>query len=133
MSFYFFVVIWFVCKCYVVEDCKRKFCLLGILLEYFIVFLCDIFGFDVNYEKGFIDFEGCMDFDVKFESLENVWNLREKILRGIVFFDLSKVVFYKYFVVYVVEDMKKKMIFFVRKCVGLGEVFFYNNVVEFKY
>lgn len=39
MSFYFLIVIWFVCKRYVEEDCKRKFCVLGILVEYCIVFL----------------------------------------------------------------------------------------------
>lgn len=65
--------------------------------------------------------------------MENVWNLREKKLRGVVFFNLSELEFYKYFMINILEDMKKKMILFVRKCVGFGELFFYNNGVEFKY
>ena len=66
-----------------------------------------------------------MDFDAKLESLEKVWNSREKTSRGTALSDSSKAVFHKYFVVHVAEDMKKKkMISPVRKRAGLGEAFF---------
>lgn len=78
MSPYLPVAIWLACKRHVVEDCKRKLRSLGISSEYLTVFLRDIFGSDASHEKGLIDSEGCMDFDAKLESLENVWNSREK-------------------------------------------------------
>ena len=134
MSPYLPVATWLACKRHVVEDCKRKLRSLGISSEYLTAFLRDIFGSDANHEKGLIDSEGCMDFDAKLESLEKVWNSREKTSRGTALSDSSKAVFHKYFVAHVAEDMKKKkMISPVRKRAGLGEAFFYNNAAESKH
>ena len=133
MSPYLPIATWLACKRHVEEDCKRKLRSLGISAEYCTAFLQDIFGSDVNHEKGLIDSDGCMDFDAKLESLENVWNSREKRSRGAVLSNSSEAEFHKYFVANVAEDMKKKMISPVRKRAGLGESFFYNNGAESKH
>ena len=106
---------------------------MGILSQHYTAFLHDIFGSDVKHEKGLIDSDGCEDFDAKLESLQNVWNLREKKSRGAVLSDSSKAEFHKYFVTHVAQDIKKKMISPVRKRAGLGESFFYNNAAESKH
>ena len=132
MSPYLPVATWLACKRHVVEDCKRKLRSLGISSEYLTAFLRDIFGSDANHEKGLIDSEGCMDFDAKLESLENVWNSREKTSRGAALSDSGEAEFHRYFVAHVAEDMKK-MISPVRKRADLGEAFFYNNAAESKH
>ena len=93
-------------------------------------FLHDIFVSDVKHEKGLIDSDGCKDFNDKLESLQNVWNLREKKIRSAVLPDSSEAEFHKYFVTHIAQDMKKKMISPVRKRAGFGESFFYNNAAE---
>ena len=70
------------------------------------------------------------DFDAKLESLENVWNSREKKSRGTVLSNSSEAEFHKYFVANVADDMKKKMISPFRKRACLWESFFSNNRAE---
>ena len=79
-----------------------------------------------------IDSDGCKDFDAKLESLENVWNSREKKWRCAVLSNSSEAEFHKYFVANVAENIKKKMIAPVRKRAGLRESFFNNNGAESK-
>ncbi|KAK2551389.1 hypothetical protein P5673_027790 [Acropora cervicornis] len=112
------------------EDCKRKLQSLGISSQHCTAFLHDIFVSDVKHEKGLIDSDGCKDFNDKLESLQNVWNLREKKIRSAVLPDSSEAEFHKYFVTHIAQDMKKKMISPVRKRAGFGESFFYNNAAE---
>ena len=76
------IATWLPCKSHVEEDCKRKFQSLGISLQHCTAFLYDIFGPDVKLEKGLIDSDGCEDFNAKLESFQNVWNLREKKIKG---------------------------------------------------
>ena len=78
MNPYLPIATWLACKRHVEENCKRKLRSLGISAEYCTAFLQGIFGSDANHEKGLIDSDGCKDFDAKLESLENVWNSREK-------------------------------------------------------
>ena len=132
MSPYLLIATWLACKRHVEEDCKRELRSIGVSAEYCTAFLQDIFGSDVNHEKGLIDSDGCKDFDAKLESLKNVWNSREKRSRGAVLSNSSEAEFHKYFVANVAEDMKK-MISPVRKRAGLGESFFYNNGAESKH
>ena len=79
---YLSIVTWLACKRHVEENCKRKLQSLGISSQHCTVFLYDIFGSDVKHEKGLIDSDGCEDFNAKLESFENVWNLREKKIKG---------------------------------------------------
>lgn len=67
---------WFVCKCYVEDDCCCKFWFVEMLLNDCFLFLLDIFGCDKVEEKGFIDVESCDDFDGKLLSFEKIWNKR---------------------------------------------------------
>ena len=55
MSPYLPIATWPACKRNIEEDCKRKLRSLGISAKYCTAFLQDIFGSDVNHEKGLID------------------------------------------------------------------------------
>ena len=133
MSPYLPIATWLAIKRHVEEDCRRKLHALGISSDHSTAFLQEIFGSDVKKEKGLIDSDGCEDFDAKLESLQEVWNSREKKARGTALSDSSEAEFYQHFVTHVSQDMKKKMISSVRKQAGLGESFYYNNTAESKH
>ena len=124
MSPYLPLATWLACKRHVEDDCKRKLNSLGISSENCTAFLQDIFGSDASREKGLIDADGVEDFDAKLDSLQEVWNSREKKAREVALSDLSEAEFHRYFVAHVSQDMKKKMISPVTKRAGLGESFF---------
>ena len=108
MSPYLPLATWLACKRHVEDDCKRKLNSLGISSENCTAFLQDIFGSDASHEKGLIDADGVEDFDAKLDSLQEVWNSREKKARGVALSDLSEAEFHRYFVAHVSQDMKKK-------------------------
>ena len=124
MSPYLPLATWLACKRHVEDDCQRKLNSLGISSEHCTAFLQDIFGSDASREKGLIDADGVEDFDAKLDSLQEVWNSREKKARGVALSGLSEAEFHRYLVAHVSQDMKKKMISPIRKRAGLGESFF---------
>lgn len=111
MSPFLNVSTWWACKRNVEEDCRRKLSTLGISQENSSPFLQDIFGCDAKKEKGLIDSESVDDFDAKLESLEKIWNVREKKARA----RKWNSEFHKYFLKHVAQDMKKKIISPVRR------------------
>ena len=131
MSIHLPLATWLACKRHVEDDCRRKLRSLGMLPNQCSPFLLDIFGSDTAKEKGLIDAENCDDFDAKLLSLEETWNKREKTERGLT--DESDAEFHQYFLSFVAQDMKRKMISPVRRRAGLSENFFFNNAAESKH
>ncbi|KAL9973133.1 hypothetical protein ACROYT_G019550 [Oculina patagonica] len=77
---------------------------IGISSEHCTAFLHDIFGSDFKQEKGLIDSDGCEDFDAKLDSLQEVWNSREKKARGTALSESSAAEFHAYFVTHVSQE-----------------------------
>ena len=85
----------------------------------------DIFGDDNMKMAGLIDATSPEDFDTKLHSLASVWDDCERNARS-----TSQPEFYRFFLVYVASEIKKKMLLPVRREAGLGDDFFSDNASE---
>lgn len=112
MSTHLPLATWLACKRHVEDDCRRKLGSLGMLPNQCSPFLLDTFGSDSAEEKGLIDAQDIDDFDAKLLSLEEIWNKREKEVRGLE--NENNAEFYQCFLSFVAQDMKIKMISPVR-------------------
>lgn len=113
------------CKKHVEDNIKSKLTTLGITGRAKNDFIRDIFGNDSEKHRGLIDSISPEDFDSKLFDLRNTWREREKTARG-----SNDDKFFDYFQCNIANDMKEKMILTIRRQVGLGDNFFYNNANE---
>lgn len=114
-----------VCKKHAEDDVTKKLTSLGITGEARGKFMKDIFGSETTNEKGLIDCLSAAEFDAKVLHLKPEWKKRKMEARK-----TSKPEFSHYFDVYLSHEMKEKMILPVRRKVGLGDEFFYDNATE---
>ena len=118
------------CKKHVEDDISRKLSDLGKSAMKNEV-LRDIFGDEKNKEKGIVDSSSRDEFFAKVIAVTDKWDSTEKSNHPD-----KEPVFSDYFRRNSEEDMKNGMILSVRRSVGLGDEFFYNNGQEcanFKY
>ena len=113
------------CKKHVQDNIKSKLTTLGITGQAKNEFLTDIFGCDSDKVLGLVDCLSSEDFDSRLYSLKPKWCKREETARG-----SKDVKFFEYFQSNIANDMKEKMILKIRRQVGLGNNFFYNNANE---
>ena len=111
------------CAKHVQDDIKVKMTSLGITGSERQEIMFDIFGNECKFEKGLVDSETVADFDAKLEVLTKKWDTIEK---GI---DKTPQ-FSNYFLQFVSKDMKLGMLPPVRRDIGVGNDFFYNNASE---
>ena len=107
------------------DDIVSKLTSLGIKSPFKEQILADIFGNSSAKELGLVDKESGHDVDDALFLLREKWNDREKASRG-----TDDVVFFDWFVKYQVNDLKDGLLYPLRRDVGLGYDFFYNNANE---
>ena len=83
----------------------------------------DIFGNASKFEKGLVDSKNVADFDAKLEFLSKKWDNME------IATDKTPE-FSNYFSLFVSKDMRLGMLPPIRRDIGLGNEFFYNNASE---
>ena len=125
---FFPLVTWVSCFKHVEDDIKRKLISLRVKDPDQREFLRDIFGDDKSKERGLVDVSSSVEFDGELESLQSVWEEREKTARSLK--DEDEPEFFSYFKRFISEDMKRTMLKPVRESAGLGEEFYYNIAPE---
>lgn len=113
------------CTKHVKDNCEAQMVSLGMNNDSKKTIISDIFGCQLACKKGLIDSDSIADFDLKLEVLGKKWCGLDKGND-----------FLHYFKVNISNDMKMGMLPPVRKAIGLGDGFFYNNAIEcahFKY
>ena len=113
------------CNKHVQDNIKSKLTILGITGKAKNDFIRDIFGCDSDNVVGLIDSLSPEDFDSRLYNLKQTWREREEKARG-----SNNASFFEYFQSHIASDMKEKMILKIRRQVGLGDNFFYNNANE---
>ena len=117
--------VYLACKKHFEDDIQRKLTELGLNGNERNQIVADILGSDVTRETGLIDRATELDFDRDLEELEQVWNDREKAARR-----TRAPEFHSWFVRYQAKDVKEMLLYPVRRDVGLGYDFYYNNDPE---
>lgn len=113
------------CKKHFEDDIQRKLTELGLNGNERRQIVADILGSEVTQERGLIDRSSELDFDRDLAELEQVWNDREKEARA-----TSVPEFHSWFVRYQAQDVKEMLLYPVRRDIGLGYDFYYNNDPE---
>ena len=113
------------CKKHFEDDIQRKLTELGVNGNERKEIVADIFGSEVTRERGLIDRATELEFEKDLAELEQVWNDREKAPRR-----TSAPEFHSWFVRYQAKDMKEMLLYPVRRDIGLGYDFYYNNDPE---
>lgn len=122
---YFPCAVFLACKKHFEDDIQRKLTELGLNGNERSQIVADIFGSEVTGERGLIDRSSELDFDRDLAELEQVWNDREKVARG-----TSVPQFHSWFVRYQAKDGKEMLLYPLRRDIGLGYDFYYNNDPE---
>ena len=119
------------CFKHVEDDIKRKLRSIGVKDPHQKEFIKDIFGDVKSAQRGLVDAPCIVAFDTEVDSLESVWDEREKNARNLS--DEEPCEFSLYFKWFISQDMKRTMLKPVRESAGLGENFKYNNAPESMY
>jgi hypothetical protein len=113
------------CKKHFEDDIKRKLTELAINGAQRKEILVDIMGSDVTRERGLIDRKSDFEFDQALDALQETWNAREREAR-----ETNSPKFFAWFKRYQASDVKQMLLYPVRRDVGLGYDFYYNNDAE---
>lgn len=116
---------WMLDKRHVEDNIKRKLSKMGITGDKQNPFIADIFGDDIEKEKGLVDSTSAEEFEQSLQRLKPTWDQRELLLTA-----SGEAEFFGWFVRYQATLIKERMIYPVRKAVGLGHEFYYNNAPE---
>ena len=116
---------WMLDKRHIEDNIKRKLCKMGITGDKQNPFISDIFGDDIAHEKGLVDSNSAEEFEQSLQRLKPTWDQRELLLTA-----SGEAEFFNWFVHYQATLIKERMIYSVRKTVGLGHEFYYNNAPE---
>ena len=122
---YFPCTVFLACKKHFEDDIQRKLTELGLNGNERSQIVADIFGSEVTLERGLIDRSSELDFDRDLAELEQVWNDREKVAR-----ETSVPQFHTWYVHYQAKDVKEMLLYPLRRDIGLGYDFFFNNDPE---
>jgi hypothetical protein len=107
------------------DDIKRKLTELGIYWRERNEILADIVGSDVTTERGLIDRSSGIKFDQDLKDLKELWDTREMKARN-----THSPVFHRWFTRYQATDAKAMLLYPIRRDMGLGYDFYYNNDAE---
>ena len=103
------------CKKHFEDDIQPKLTDLGVNGNERKEIVADIFGSEVTRERGLIDRATEADFEKDLAELEQVWNECEKAA-----IQTSRPEFHSWFVRYQAKDMKKMLLYQIRRDMGLG-------------
>ena len=116
---------WVLCKKHVEDNVRRYLTSIGITGNDQQLFIGDIFG-DIQQQKsGLSDSVSGMQFDERLKAAKDRWYQKELSIRNV-----KEAQFYSCFVRYKADEIKEKLLYPVRRNVGLGYDFYYNNANE---
>lgn len=117
---------WVLCKKHVEDNVRRKLTSMGISQPANQQpFISDIFGNAENSKKGLVDCSSPSQFDDELDALICVWDQRELNLPNV-----EEAQFHTWFLRYKADDIKERMLYSVRRDLGLGFNFYYNKANE---
>lgn len=116
---------WLLCKKHVEDNLRCKLMSLGITSSNQQPFIADIFGNVENSKRGLADCSSPEQSDDELEALKAHWDWKELSMRNV-----EEAQFHSWFVKYKAEEMKEKMLYPVRKDIGLGYGYYFNNANE---
>lgn len=116
---------WVLCKKHVEDNVRRKLTSLGITTSNQQVFVTDIFGNVEQNKRGLADCSSRAHFDDELKALKGHWDQKELSIRNV-----EQAQFHSWFMRYKSEEMKERMLYPVRRDIGLGYDYYYNNANE---
>ena len=116
---------WVLCKKHVEDNLRRYLTSIGITGNDQQLFIGDIFGDIQQRKSGLSDSVAGMQFGRWLKAAKDRWDQKERSIRNV-----KEAQFYSWFVRYKADKIKEKLLYPVRRDVGLGYDFNYNNANE---